>query len=310
MSSAITFSGFNNIDFSSILNSLMTQASQPLTDLKAKQDHLATQVGNFKLLATKLSAVQTAAAALSTPTSIASFSATSTNSSAVTISAGSSATAGHYDIVVQELARAQVTASASTVPDANTTIVASGGTLTIGGTDVPLSSGVTLQQLAATINSTSGISVTASVIQSSANTYRLVLTSNSAGTANAFTVQSTLTGGIGLAFTDTNGNGVSGDTPADNAVSATDASVLVNNILVTSSSNTLDSVIPGSTITLLKKDPAATVGLDVAADSTALQSSLNGFISAYNGLLTFTNDQVTAAGNGDGTSIGRDPLDG
>jgi hypothetical protein len=47
------------------------------------------------------------------------------------------------------------------------------------------------------------------------------LTSTLTGAANAFTV--TNSGGAGLSFLDTDGNGVTGDSAADNAVSASDA---------------------------------------------------------------------------------------
>ena len=307
MSSPITLSGFNNIDFGSIVTSLMTQASIPLTGLQNRQNALGTQVSNFQKLSTQLSAVQTAAAALSTPDAIANFAATSSNSSAVSVSSGSGATAGHYDVIVQRLARTQVTASLSIAPDANTTVVADAGTLTIGGKDVTLTGGVTLQQLATAINGVADMPVRASVIQSGASAFRLVLTATASGQANAFTIQNSLSGGTGVTFTDTNGDGLSGNSTADNAVNAVDASVLVNNIGVTSASNTLSTVIPGSTITLLKEDPSATIAVDVAADSSALRTKVTDFITAYNGLVSFVKAQTTSAAGGDASSIGREP---
>ena len=62
------------------------------------------------------------------------------------------------------------------------------------------------------------------------------------------------------------------------------------------------------TLTVSKKDPATTVGIDITADSSALQSNLSSFVAAYNNLVSFTNSQWQAAAGGDGTSIGRDPL--
>lgn len=308
MSSPITFSGFNSVDFNVVLNSLMAAASQPLTALQTRQAAVQSQLANLATLTTTVSAVQTAAAALSTTTALTSYAATSTNSAAVAVSTGSGAVAGHYDVIVNELAHAQVTASASSAPDANITAIATGGSLTINGQVVAVSQPATLQQLADAINATSGIAVSASVIQDSSSSFRLVLTAKSSGTASAFTVTNNLTGGSGVSFTDTNLDGISGNSPADNAVQATDASVLVNNIQVTSASNTLTSVIPGATLTLFKKDPAATIGIDVAEDTSALRTKLNTFVSAYNSLVAFTSSQETAAGNGDATSIGRDPM--
>ncbi|MFI5178992.1 MAG: flagellar cap protein FliD N-terminal domain-containing protein, partial [Vicinamibacterales bacterium] len=225
MSSPITFSGFNNIDFNTVINSLMAQASEPLTDLQSRQSTLEGRASQITSLTTRVSSLESAASQLSTADQLASFTVGNTDSTAVTAVAGAGAAPGHYDVVVQELARAQVTASASTAPDANTTIVATGGKLTINGVDVTITKPVTLQGLADAINGTSGSPVTASVVQSDTNAYRLVLTSTNSGTANAFTLTNTLTGGTSaVSFTDTDSDGTSGDSALDNAVQATSAS--------------------------------------------------------------------------------------
>jgi flagellar hook-associated protein 2 len=313
MGTPITFSGFNSVDFNLVLNSVMASAAQPLTALQNRQSAVQSQIANLATLTSKASAVQSAAAALSTASTLTSFSAASTNSAAVAVSTTSGGVSGHYDVIVNELAHAQVLASASSAPDANSTAVATGGSMTINGQVVAVSQPATLQQLADAINAKDGIGVTASVIQASANSFRLVLTANSSGNANAFTVTNALTLNNGadpssVTFTDDDGDGVSGDSLLDNAVNATDASVLINNILVSSASNTLTSVIGGASITVLKKDTSAIIGIDVAADTSALRTKLNTFVAAYNSLNAFTAAQKTAAGNGDQTSIGRDPL--
>jgi flagellar hook-associated protein 2 len=320
MGTPITFSGFNSIDFNLVLNSVMASAAQPLTALQNRQSAVQSQIANLATLTSRASAVQTAAAALSTATALTTFSAASTNAAAVAVTATSGGVAGHYDIIVNELAHAQVMASASSAPDANTTAVATGGSMTINGQIVAVTQPATLQQLADAINAKDGIGVTASVIQASANSFRLVLTANGSGVANGFTVTNSLTLNNGadpssVSFTDTPDglgvyDGISGNHTLDNAVNATDASVLVNNILVTSASNTLTSVIGGATLTVLKKDPGVVVGIDVAADTSALRTRINTFVAAYNSLNAFTTAQRMASGNGDPTSIGRDPLIG
>jgi len=309
MSSPITFSGFNDVDFSLILNSIMTSESAPLTALQNRQTAVATRIANFSTLATKTSALESAASALSSASSLAGFAATSSASSSVAVSAvGSGASAGHYDVVVNELARAQVTASASSTLDPAVTIVATGGSLTINGIAIDATPGMTLSQLAVAINATPGAAATASVVQDGAGTYRLVLSGNATGQANGFTVTNTLSGGAGVSFADGDADGISGDSLADNAVQATNASLLVNNIAISSASNTLDSVIAGASITLLKKDPNAVVAVDIAVDPSQLKSKVSGFILAYNDLVKFVTTQTTAANSGDESSIARDPL--
>jgi flagellar hook-associated protein 2 len=308
MSSPITFSGFNNIDFNVVLNALMQQASEPLNDLQTRQSALQSQSATFDKLNTLIAALQSAADDLSGLTSASTLSGQTSDPSAVGVSVSAGATAGDYDVVVNELARAQVTATTSTTADATSTVVATGGTLTIGGINVAITSGVTLQQLAQTINATDGIGVTAAVIRTAPGSYRLALTSTLTGTAHAFTITNSLTGGSGIAFADGNSNGVSGDSNADNAVVASDAAITVNNIPISSSSNTFDDVIPGVTLVTYKKDPASTVRVGVATDSSSIVANVKAFVSAYNKIVSFINDQRASAVNGDASSIGREPL--
>ena len=305
MSSPITFSGFNDIDFNTVLSALMTQASQPLTSLQSRQQALRLQIGSFDALNTRVSTLRSAADKLSTLSAVSTMAATS-NNAAVAVSAGPSAATAHYDVTVIELAREQVTVSSTSAADADTTTVTNGGTLTIGGVAVTVSGATTLQGLANAINQTDGIGVSASVVRVNESTYRLALTSSVSGAANAFTITSTL--GTGIQFADTDNDGTSGDSAADNAVNALDASIVINNLTVTSSTNTFSEVVSGVTLTVTKKDPSTTVSVDVAPDGTALANKLEAFISAYNDTVSYLESQRVSAGNGDSTSIGRDPV--
>lgn len=309
MGSPITFSGFNNIDFGVILNAIMEQERVPLASLQRQQTSLNQRSSTFGTLATKLSALETAAGNLNTASAFSQRSATNTDASAVTVSPTESTPIGTYDIVVQELARAQVTASNSAHADKDTTVVASGGTLTIGGTAVAISGNVTLEGLRDAINATDGVGVTASIVTPAVGTYQLVLTGQSTGSANAFTITNALTGGAApVTFIDTDFDGESGDSAADNATQATDAQATVNNITVSSSTNTLDSAIPGATVTLIKKDPATTVTVGVSQDLEDTKSRITSFVDAYNDLQGFFDSQVQSAIGGNQGSIGRDGL--
>jgi flagellar hook-associated protein 2 len=274
----------------------MAQESRPLTALQDRQTAVQTRLTNFATLASKTADLKSAATALSSAAALPAFTATSTDPAALGVSAVSAAAAGHYDIKVLELARAQVTASSSSAPDADTTAVATGGALTINGTAVTVTGSVTLAGLAAAINANADLGATASVIQDAPSSFRLVLTGKTSGQANGFTVGNTLSGGSGVTMA------------ATNAVDATNASLTVNNLAVTSATNTLDGVVPGASITLYKKDAAATIGVDLVADPTAIKAKVSTFLLAYNDLVKFVGAQTTAANGGDAGSIGRDPL--
>lgn len=293
MGSPITFSGFNNIDFNMILETVMQQARQPLTTLQSRQSGMKSQLTALGKLTSQANTLRTAAKDLAATASGDTVSASTTDAGAVSVATRSGAVAGRYDVVVQSLARAQVTASTTTAPDPDTTEIATGGSLTIGDVTVTLTGSTTLRGLATAINGTDDIGVTASVVQSGAGAYRLVLTGKDTGVEEAFSITNDLTGST-LAF-------------GANAVEATDASVLINNVAVTSSTNTLDEAIPGLTLTVLKQDPAETIGINVASDPAAVKTRLEAFIKAYNDVNQFYIDQQTAATKGD-PSLSRDPM--
>ncbi|MDO8837277.1 MAG: flagellar filament capping protein FliD [Vicinamibacterales bacterium] len=298
--SAVTFSGANGIDFGVILNAVMAQERLPLTTMEAQKTVLKTQSTAFASLATKLGALESAADALTRDSSFGARMATTTDSSVVTASADAGAVAGIYDIKVNALARAQVTASSSRHADTDTTVVATGGSLTIGGTAVTLTGDVTLKGLANAINSTDDISVTATIVRAT-DGYQLVLTGKETGLDNAFTITNQLTGGT-VTFTDTDADGVSGDSAADNAMQASNASITVNNVSVTSATNTIADAIPGTTLTLLRQMPDDTVTVSVTEDAGNTESMVTAFVNAYNALVTFAQQQNGTAG------IARDPL--
>ncbi len=311
MGSPITMSGFNQIDFGLILDAVMEQEQAPLRTLQAQQKTLESRATTYGTLATKLSAFETAVTELSSAAGLSGRTATNTSPTLVNASAGDTAAAGLYDVVVQALARAQVTASTSFPPDADQTIVAASGALVIGGVTVTIDSPVTLQGLAERINSTADVPVTATVVRAAANSWQLVLTGRSTGAAAQFSITNTLSGagaGGAITFGDSDGNGVSGDTPADNAVSATDARVLINNVAVTSSTNTIADAIHGVTLQLLKEDATSSATITVAEDVTKAKTTIKKLVDAFNDLVKFTEDQNLAASRGEGASIARDPL--
>jgi flagellar hook-associated protein 2 len=307
MGSPITFSGFNSIDFNVVLNAIMQQESAPLQALQAKQTELQATDSTFGQLATKLDALRTASGALSDSSTLNTYAATSSDTTALTASASATAVAGRYEVKVNQLARAQVTVSNTFAPDTNTTIVATGGSLTVGTEQISITGSVTLQQLAATINADANSPASASIIATEPGKYRLVLTSKDTGEANAFTITNQLTAGT-ITFADANNDNVSGDSASDNAVNATDASLLINNIAITSTTNTLDAAIPGVTLTLQQQDPTKTVVVSVDRDDESLANRIDAFVASYNDLVKFADAQATASNNGTVGAIGRDSV--
>jgi flagellar hook-associated protein 2 len=101
---------------------------------------------------------------------------------------------------------------------------------------------------------------------------------NATGTDNAFTTTVSGTGLDGLTFNAATQTG--GATPAQ---AATNASATINNLPVTSQSNTLTDVLDGVTLTL-NAETAAPVTVDVKPDSETLKKALTDFAAAYTDL--------------------------
>ncbi len=70
-----------------------------------------------------------------------------------------------------------------------------------------------------------------------------------------------------------------------------DASFTVDGMQFTRSSNTVTDVVSGVTLNLKSADPNVTITANINRDTSSLQSLVNKFISAYNDVQTFFNDQ-------------------
>lgn len=310
MGSPITFSGFNKIDFTMILDTVMAQERQPITRLETQKKTLEAQDSAFAALAGKLATLKSAVDTLKATDSLSVLTATSSDTG-VGVSTTTGTIEGTYSVVVTELAKAQVLTSTSTY-SALTTEVATGGSITITPTTgsavtISLTGSTSVQGLADAINANTSASVSASVVQSAPGTYRLMLSAKNTGVSSGFTVTHTLSGGAGVTFTDTDGDSVYGDSAADNTQTALDAALTVNGLAVTSASNTVSGVIPGVTLTLNAKDAAKTITVGVTRNLTEAKARINKFITAYNDVVSFAKDQASLAAAGK-ASIGRNPV--
>jgi flagellar hook-associated protein 2 len=311
MGSPITFSGFNSIDFGVVLNAIMQQERDPLNRLEAQKTTFKGQTTAFATLATKLGALKTAGETLAEADGLAVLKSSSSDTTAVGVTSTDGTLEGSYGVAVNTLARAQVLTSGSTY-DSLTDVVATSGTIRFtktGGTPVDLVIGAstTLQGLASQINALDDGPAKAAVVQVAPGQYKLALTGADTGTANGFTVEftSAFAGGEGLTYAVGNGNAIFGDDAGENAQTALDATLTVNGIPITSSTNTITSAIPGATLSLLKANSSATVS--VTRDADASIDNIKKFVSAYNDVVTFLKDQNTAAVAGK-ASIARDPM--
>jgi flagellar hook-associated protein 2 len=133
---------------------------------------------------------------------------------------------------------------------------------------------------------TANMGVTASIITNSDGTQSISLTSGATGSAGALTVNSNLTDNSPktLGYV--------------NTVAGANASLTVDGVALTTSSNTVSDLIPGVTFQLLSSSSAA-VQVVIGNYNSGVESTLNSMVTDYNSLISAINGQEgnTSAGN-------------
>lgn len=294
------------IDVSSVVSQIVSEQSGQLSVWEGQQSTLATQEGLLEGEENNLTSLQNAVAALADPTgALAAQAATSSDTSVLTATAQSSAVTTTHNIVVNNLATTGTLYTDPIAGGADTSFLASGQTtgevqLQVGGAsgntfDIPITQGSndTLNTLAAYINTQSTANnwgVTASVV-SDASGSRLALFSQSSGTAGA------------LAITSNSNTALTFDAP----VGGTNASLLIDNVPFSNSSNVVTGAIQGVTLNLLS---ASTDGnplqLTVGPDQNQITNAITNFVSAYNAVVSTINTQYVVDPTG---SIPAPPLE-
>ncbi|WP_097460530.1 flagellar filament capping protein FliD [Mangrovitalea sediminis] len=273
---------------SSLLDKLVTAESDPETKrLTAKQDDINSKISEFGKIQSDITDLRLPARVLSQPDALLSYKATSSNS-AVSGTVDNSATVqpGQYTISVTSLAQAQSLAT-GTFADSNTTAVGTGTlTIKVGSTTKSItvnSSNNTLSGIANSINS-SNLGISASVVNTGSG-YRLVMSAQQTGTANAISISvqdsdgnNTDSSGLSqLAYDGTTNN-------LTQTVAAQDATFSINGINVTRSSNQVSDAIPGVTLNLSTLTNGSPATLTIAQDTSTAASYVQNFVDAYNKL--------------------------
>ncbi len=287
--SPISGAGFDvSATVASIVNNLRnveTPWDNQLASL-GSQDAVLSNLGNlFSSLSNDLSQLTDFQGALAQKTG----SSSDTNVLGLT-SASPTAIAGTHTVVVNSLAQTSsgymdpITNASDTLSGSISIQVGSGTTQTVSvGSSNP-----TLAGLAAAINS-AGIGVTASVLTDSSGS-RLSLVSGTSGASGNLTVSSSI-------VDTTNGNTALNYNPA---VTGADASLTVDGVSLTSSSNVVTNLIPGVTVQLLSTStPGSQVQVVIGNYNTGVESAVGTFVSDYNSLISALNAQQgkDSAGN-------------
>ena len=280
-----SFSGVGSgIDFSVIRDAIINQRTRPVTQLQNRVSDYNNRIDALKQLNTALATLSTASEALTNRDLGSGRGATTGDATIITASATSSADLASYDINVTRLATNLAQASRS-FSSTSATVLANGATTATfelrkggaaTGTAITIdSSNNALTGLRDAINAANA-GVTASIVDVNGDGtgQQLVLSSKESGASGRVElVETTVTGTL----TDLNIRSLN---PPDGDVAKLDASLTVNGLAITRSTNTVADAITGVTLTL-KKAGATTVGV---TQSTDIENKLRSFINAYNAI--------------------------
>lgn len=300
MAGTITASGLvSNIDTASIVDQLVSLESRPITLLQSRQAAFKTQVSLLGDIASRLSALESAAKALG-GSGVLAAKVTSAND-AFTATPGAGALSGRYAVRVDQLASASKWMSAGFDTAAGTGVL--GGTLSISvkGTSYPstgpitITDGMSLADVAYAIRQ-SGAPVSATVLNGwdavagKAVSY-LSVTARDTG----YPAADGPSGALQLSFTPTGGAGQ--DPGFTETQAARNARFNVDGVDFMRETNLVSDAIAGVTLTLKKGATApATTGtpedLVLATDADATKAKLQTFVDAYNGVMALVQRQL------------------
>ncbi len=285
---AITFSGLaSGLDTDSIISALVGVERIPLQALEAENRDLQSKSSIIDSLSSSLSDLSTKADALGTISDFLSYTGTSSNDSAVAITTSGDSIPGSYEVSVTDIAYAQRTYSSGVADkDAALSVADQTFDITIGATTTSLTiaANSSLQDVADAINS-SEADVTAGIFYDGSN-YYLQVVGDETGAANEITFADS---GLGLDMTNT-------------VQAAQDATFTVDGFTVSSATNTVSDVLPGTTLEL-KATTTSAATLTIQSDSEAVKTKIDDFVKSYNSVFSIINAQL-GEGKGNETLSG------
>lgn len=257
----------SGLDTADIVEQLMALERQPIKRVEQQQARLDTVGDAWTKVSAKLSSLRGAIDQISRADRFDSLQkVTSSDRDAVSVTSSGELGEGSLSFSVDRLATRMQRSSSDTFEGLDAAL--DGRQLTIDGVDVTADLGpdATLEDLVQSIND-AGLDVRASALQITSGNYQLVLDATSTGTDGAFTVESTGWD---------NGFAVTQD--------AEDAQLTVGGITVTRSSNTIDDLVEGATITL-NATTTEPVTVTSERDIDGAVDKVKGFVDAVNGVL-------------------------
>ncbi|MFT0531461.1 flagellar filament capping protein FliD [Castellaniella hirudinis] len=282
---SISSLGLSGLPLTDLLNNLQKNENQALAVIQSRQTAAEAKVSGYGKLKDAIASFQKAADAVGKADAFGAIAA-KTGSDAFSVTTTNKAIAGQYSIQVDSLAAAQ-----TLVYDgrgSRTDDIGTGGTVTftVNGEDQTLDltgKGTSLNDLVKAINADPDLGVNATLVNNGTDgsQYQLLLTNRETGTEAAVSkIQVDGNADLQAFLGYDSGNG---SNPGITVSAATDASLSINGIAITSQTNTIENVIDGVSLTLNKTTEEAT-SLSLTQDPSVAKKAIEDFVKAYNSL--------------------------
>jgi flagellar hook-associated protein 2 len=276
----------SGLNTSTIIAQLMQVERQPEQALVSSRTSAQSMVKTLQGLNSAFSKMQTAAAAFSPasvldPTAWDAHTATTSDTSIATATAGSKALSGGITFAVTSVASSGSAVSAGTVSSTSAPVVDGPFTLTKGTTDttINVAAGASLADVVTAINK-SGAGVTAAAVQVAPGSYRLQMTSTTTGSATDISVAA----GTFPAATSSLGDMSALSMGADTVLRVGTGPGAYD---VTSPSRTVSNLLPDVTIDVAKAAPGTQVSLTVGSDTASMTAKMSALVDAANAALSY-----------------------
>ena len=264
----------SGIDYDTLIKQLVGIKRQSVADLNKNKGTFEKTKGAYEKLRSAVATMSAAAEELKTAKGFGHFNTSVSNSSLFDATATSNASYGSFEVRVDAIAKAHKMAADGVATSADIIAGAAGSfSFQVGAgavQTVSVDATTTITSLKDSINNL-GAGVTASVVNDGdpANPYRMILSSNTSGVANAITITQNNTT---LVFSTT-------------LQAAQDASVNVDGLSYTRSTNNIADIITGVTLDLKSANPTSSATLAVSRDTEQITEKLKALVDGYNGVV-------------------------
>lgn len=296
----------SGLDTEGMITKLMAIEKAPLTQLESKEVKAQAKISAWGTVKSAVAEFQTATQAMQSATAFNSLKGTSSDETVASVTTTSQSKAGSASIAVTQLAQAGKTMLAGTFTAGQTintlstasTITLQFGTITgasgptatftpdssVTAKVINIRANATLEQAVEDINK-AAVGVTARTVSTPAG-LKVVVESLSTGGKTDMRINT----GTGILNSGSNAFGVdptSVGAVGTDLVHAQDAQYTIDDVPISSKTNTITDALSGSTITLKGVSAAGKkANLTVATDTSGVKTQLEAFVKAYNDLNT------------------------